>query len=50
MVASSNISLTEELFNTTQLNKYKETVEPIMPGTGLPGSMFEGSIHAANYE
>ena len=50
MAASSNISLTEELFNTTQVNKYKETVEPIMPGSGLPGSMFEGSIYAANYE
>ena len=50
MAASSSISLTEELFNTTQLNKYKETMEPIMPGSGLPGSMFEGSIHTANYE
>ena len=50
MAASSSISLTEELFNTMQLNKYKETVEAIMPGSGLPGSMFEGSIHTANYE
>ena len=50
MAASSSISLTEELFNTTQLNRYKETVDPIMPGGGLPVSMFEGSIHAANYE
>ena len=50
MAASSSISLTEELFNTTQLNRYKETVDPIMPGAGLPVSMFEGSIHAANYE
>ena len=47
MAVSSSISLTEELFNTTQLNRYKETVDPIMSGAM---SMFEGSIHAANYE
>ena len=50
MAASSSVSLTEELFNATQLNKYKDNIEPIMPGTGLSGSMFEGSPHTANYE
>ena len=49
MAASSNISLTEELFRATQLNKYKETIDPIMPGSGLPEKMFEGSQYAANY-
>ena len=47
--ATSDLSLTEELFRATQLNKYKETIEPIMPGSGLPEKMFEGSQHAANY-
>ena len=50
MAASSSISLTEELFNLTQLNKYKETIEPIKPGSGLPENMFEGSPHAVNYD
>ena len=49
MAASSSLSLTEELFMATQLNKYKETIDPIMPGSGLPEKMFEGSQHAANY-
>ena len=38
-----------ELFRATQRNKYKETIDPIMPGRGLPEKMFEGSQHAANY-
>ena len=50
MAASSSLSLTEELFMATQLNKYKETIDPIMPGSGLPEKMFEGSQHAANYD
>ena len=33
----------------TQLNKYKEIIDPIMPGSGLPKKMFKGSQHAANY-
>ena len=49
MAASSNISLTEELFRVTQLNKYKETIEPIRPGFGLSEKLFEGSQYAANY-
>ena len=49
MAASSSLSFTEELFRATQLNKYKETIDPIMPGSGLPEKMFEGSQHAANY-
>ena len=36
MAASSSLSLTEELFMATQLNKYKEIIDPIMPGSGLP--------------
>ena len=50
MVVSSTLSLTEELFRAMQLNKYKETIEPIMPGSGLPEKMFEGSEYAANYK
>ena len=50
MVASSTLSLTEELFRAMQLNKYKETIEPIMPGSCLPEKMLEGSQYAANYE
>ena len=42
MVASSTLSLTEELFRVTQLNKYKEVIEPIMPGSGLPEKLFKG--------
>ena len=49
MAASCEITLTEVLFRATQLNKYKETIEPIMPGNGLPEKMFEGSQHTANY-
>ena len=49
MVASSSLSFTEELFRVTQLNKYKETIDPIMPGSSLPEKMFEGRQHAANY-
>ena len=49
MAASSSLSLTEELFRATQRNKYKEIIDPIMPGRGLPEKMFEGSQHAANY-
>ena len=49
MAASSSLSLTEELFGATQRNKYKETIDPIMPGRGLPEKMFKGSQHAANY-
>ena len=48
MAVSSSLSFTEELFRATQLNKYKETIDPIMPGSGLP-EMFKGSQHAANY-
>ena len=50
MAATSELSLTEELFRAMQFNKYKETIEPIMPESGLPEKMFEGSQHAANYE
>ena len=49
MAASSSLSLTEELFRATQRNKYKETIDLIMPGRGLLEKMFEGSQHAANY-
>ena len=49
MVVSRELTLTEELFRATQLNKYKETISPIMPGSGLLEKMFEGSQHAANY-
>ena len=49
MAASRELTLTEELFRATQLNKYKETISPIMPGSGLLEKMFEGSQHAANY-
>ena len=49
MAASQELTLMEELFRATQLNKYKETIDPIMPGSGLPEKMFEGSQHAANY-
>ena len=49
MAASRELTLTEELFRATQLNKYKETISPIMSGSGLPEKMFEGSQHTANY-
>ena len=49
MAVTSDLSLTEELFRATQLNKYKETINPILPGSGLPEKMFEGSQHTANY-
>ena len=44
------LSLIEEPFQVTQLNKYKETINPIMPGSGLPEKLFEGSQHTDNYE
>ena len=50
LTVSNTLSLTEELFRVMQLNKYKEIINPIMPGSGLPGKVFEGSQHAANYE
>ena len=49
MAVTRELTLTEELFRATQLNKYKETIDPIMPGSGLPEKMFEGSQHTANY-
>ena len=49
MAVSSSLSLTEDLFRATRLNKYKETIDQIRPGSGLLEKMFEGSQHAANY-
>ena len=50
MVASSSVSLTEELFRVTRLNQYKESIQAIHPGEGIAEKTFPSSVHGAKFE
>ena len=50
MVASSSVSLTEELFQDTRLHQYRDTLEAILPGDGISEKMFPSSRHGAKFE
>ena len=50
MVASRSVSTTEELFNVTRLNQYKDSIQAIHPGEGISERMFPGSVHSAKFE
>ena len=50
MVASSALSLMEELFQVTQLNTYKDIIDPVMPDLGISEKLFKSSSHSEKYE
>ena len=50
MAASSSISLTEELFQITHLNQYRDSIQAIHPGDGISEKMFPTSVHGAKFE
>ena len=50
MVASSGVSLTEELFQVTRLNQYRDNIQAIYPGDGISEKMFPTSVHGAKFE
>ena len=50
MAASSSVSLTEELFQVTRLNQYKDSIQAIHPGEGISEKMFPSSVYGAKFE
>ena len=44
MAASSSVSLTEELFQVTRLNQYKDSIQAIHLGEGISEKMFSSSL------
>ena len=50
MAATSSVSLTEELFQVTRLNQYKDSIQAIHPGDGISEKMFPSSVHGAKFE
>ena len=50
MAASSSVSLTEELFQVTRLNQYKDSIQAIHQGDGISEKMFSSSVHGAKFE
>ena len=50
MVAPGSVSLTEELFQVTQLNQYRDSIQAIHPGDGISEKMFPTSMHGAKFE
>ena len=50
MAASQGISLTEELFQATRLNQYRELLQAIHPGDGIAEDMFPSSVHGPKFE
>ena len=50
MAATSSVSLTEELFQVTQLNQYRDSIQAIHPGDGISEKMFPTSVHGAKFE
>ena len=50
MAASSSVSLTEELFQVTRLNQYKDSIQAIHPGEGIAEKTFPSSVHGAKLE
>ena len=50
MAATGSVSLTEELFQVTQLNQYRDSIQAIHPGDGISEKMFPTSVHGAKFE
>ena len=50
MAASQEVSLTEELFQATHLNQYRELLQAIHPGDGIAEDMFSSSVHGPKFE
>ena len=50
MAASQGVSLTEELFQATCLNQYRELLQAIYPGDGIAEDMFPSSVHGPKFE
>ena len=50
MAASSGVSLMEELFLTTRLHQYRDTLQHILLGEGISEKMFPSSKHGAKFE
>ena len=50
MAASSSLSLTEELFQATRLNQYRDHIQAIHPGEGISEKMFPTSVHGAKFK
>ena len=50
MAATSSVSLTEELFQVTQLNQYKDSIQAIHLGDGISEKMFPSSMHGAKFK
>ena len=50
MAASQGVSLTEELFQATRLNQYRELLQAIHLGDGITEDMFLSSVHGPKFE
>ena len=50
MVASSSVSITEELFLASRLNQYRDNLQAIHPGEGIAEKMFPSSRHGAKFK
>ena len=50
MAATGSVSLTEELFQVTRLNQYRDSIQAIHPGDGISEKMFPTSVHGAKFE
>ena len=50
MAAPGSVSLTEELFQVTQLNQYRDSIQAIHPGDGISEKMFPTCIHGTKFE
>ena len=50
MAAPGSVSLTEELFQVTRLNQYRDSIQAIHPGDGISEKMFHTSVHGAKFE
>ena len=50
MAAPSSVLLTEELFQVTRLNQYRDSIQAIHPGDGISEKMFPTSVHSAKFE
>ena len=50
MAATGSVSLTEELFQVTQLNQYRDSIQAIHPGDSISEKMFPTSVHGAKFK
>ena len=49
-MAPGSVSLTEELFQVTRLNQYRDSIQAIHLGDGISEKMFPASMHGAKFE